>query len=212
MSGVSRDDILDHEYDGIREFDNPLPGWWVAVLWCTCLFAALYFFYYEIGSGRSIYDAYDAAALAHFDAQAKRWAHLEISDATIATFAANEDLMRGVRGMFQLRCASCHRADAGGNIGPNLTDRHWLHGNAPTEIYKTISEGVPAKGMQSWKKSLGPVQIMYLSAYIQTLQGSNPPNPKAPEGVLREPAPAAAPAPAAETAAPTGAPAEDEKK
>ena len=177
------DEILDHEYDGIREYDNPLPGWWVAIFWLSFFFSIGYVLWYEVGIGPSVYDDYAADQLAHYAKQAELYKDLEVSDKSIMEFAADADLMNGVAGLFKASCASCHRPDGGGSIGPNLTDDYWLHGGTPMNVYTTIAEGVPAKGMQAWLDQLGPVQVMYLAAYVSgPLSGSNPPNPKAPQG------------------------------
>jgi cytochrome c oxidase cbb3-type subunit 3 len=96
-------------------------------------------------------------------------------------------MMASAKGLFALRCAVCHGPAAQGIIGPNLTDDYWLNGGKPTQIYHTITEGVPAKGMISWKSQLGAGQILALTAYVGTLRGTNPPNPKSPQGELLEP-------------------------
>ena len=98
--------------------------------------------------------------------------------------------------VFTSYCAACHRPDGGGMIGPNLTDDFWIHGGAPTAIFKTVNEGVLAKGMPNWGKVLKPDQIEGVVAYVQSIHGTNPANPKAPEG-------AKYPADTAAVAAPT---------
>ena len=86
--------------------------------------------------------------------------------------------------IFQVRCASCHSMQGQGGVGPNLTDNYWLHGSDFSSIVKTVRYGYPTKGMISWLGHLTPEQIIHVSTYVQTLQGTNPPNPKAPEGDL----------------------------
>jgi cytochrome c oxidase cbb3-type subunit 3 len=126
----------------------------------------------------------------------------------IAGLQAKSDLMTGAKQSFQQRCAVCHGKNGEGNIGPNLTDDYWLHGGRLTQIYTTISEGVPAKGMLTWKNTLGPAEMLGLAAYVGTLHGTNPPNPKPPQGdkYLPEATPAAStPTAAAPTASGTAA-------
>jgi cytochrome c oxidase cbb3-type subunit 3 len=96
-------------------------------------------------------------------------------------------MMASAKGLFAQRCAVCHGLAGQGNIGPNLTDDYWLYGAKPTQIYHTITEGVPAKGMISWKAQLPAGQILALAAYVGTLHGTNPQNPKAPQGELVKP-------------------------
>ena len=76
-------------------------------------------------------------------------------------------------------CATCHN-------GPNLTDEYWLHGGTLTDIYGTVMEGVPAKGMLAWKKQLPLGDILAVSAYVGTMRGTAPPNAKTPQGDLFE--------------------------
>jgi cytochrome c oxidase cbb3-type subunit 3 len=84
--------------------------------------------------------------------------------------------------VFTSTCAPCHRADGGGNIGPNLTDEFWLHGSAPDKIWKTVHDGVPAKGMAAWAPVLGEARVASAVAYVLTLRNTNVPNGKAPQG------------------------------
>ena len=79
-------------------------------------------------------------------------------------------------------CKSCHGEQGQGGIGPNLTDDFAIHGGAPMDIYKTINEGVPAKGMEAWGEKMPPEDVRMLAAFVITLRGTNPPNPKAPQG------------------------------
>ena len=89
--------------------------------------------------------------------------------------------------MFTTTCVACHRPDDGGLIGPNLTDDFWIHGGKPSEIHKVITEGVLAKGMPNWGKMLKPEQTDAVTAYVISIHGTNPVNPKAPEGVKATP-------------------------
>ena len=88
---------------------------------------------------------------------------------------------------FTAYCASCHRPDGGGLIGPNLTDAYWLHGGAITDVYKTVAGGVLEKGMPPWEKTLKPAQLNAVVAYVMTLQGTTPKDPKPPQGELVAP-------------------------
>ncbi len=101
--------------------------------------------------------------------------------------------MEHAREIFHGRCAPCHGHDGQGVIGPNLTDEYWLHGGRPTEILRTITEGVLDRGMLAWKSQLNPGELRAMAAYVLTLQGTHPPNPKAPQGVKVSAAPRDAP-------------------
>lgn len=89
--------------------------------------------------------------------------------------------------VFEINCVTCHGKMGEGGIGPNLTDDYYLHGAGMTNTYKTINQGVPAKGMISWRGILKDDQIKQVASYILTIHGTNPPNPKAPQGEKVQP-------------------------
>lgn len=178
-----QDHLLDHNYDGIQEYDNPMPRWWVAIFWATIVFSVFYVIFYHGGPGKLAIEAYNEDMVAYYDLQAQQFLALgEITEDTLHGLMDNEAMMAGAQQVFVSRCAQCHGTNAEGNIGPNLTDQYWLHGNQLTDIYRTIMEGVVDKGMQSWRNVLRPAEIMSLAAYVGTLRGTEPPNPKAPQG------------------------------
>jgi cytochrome c oxidase cbb3-type subunit 3 len=172
------DRLIDHEYDGIREYDNPLPRWWVWTFYATIVFAVLYWFNLGIGVGPGRLAQYQADVLSHQRPEPAAGAGLADLGALVGDQAA---IARG-REVFVTTCASCHRADGGGGIGPNLTDAAWIHGEGLAEIHRTIVEGVPAKGMPSWGKLLPREKVDAVTVYVLSLAGTNPPDPKAPEG------------------------------
>jgi cytochrome c oxidase cbb3-type subunit 3 len=94
-------------------------------------------------------------------------------------------------GRFQRSCTPCHGEKAQGLIGPNLTDDRWIHGGKVEQVFQTVAKGWPAKGMPPWGRALKPEELAALVSYIRSIQGSNPPNPRAPEGdpVVPEPIP-----------------------
>jgi len=192
------DKLLDHDYDGIKEYDNPLPRWWVAIFWITIVVAPFYILFYHMGPGTSVEQEYNAGMMELYDRQAKELMNLgPITDETIVKLAADNGMMSGARALFQAKCSPCHGALGEGIIGPNLTDEFWIHGGHPTEIHRTIAEGVPARGMQSWKSQLRSVEVLALAGYVTTLKGTNPPNAKPPEGNRQQAGPSVGAAPAA---------------
>ena len=173
--------LLDHEADGIKELDNLLPRWWVWLFNLSTIFAVAYMLYYHVfGIG-------DLQA-AEYAKEARRGE--EIKSAAIAKFESSLASLQpsqepavqgeGLR-IFTTSCAPCHRADGGGLVGPNLCDNYWIHGSNYVDNLKTIINGVPAKGMITWRGLLTPDQIQAVASYIYTLRGTNPRNPKAPE-------------------------------
>jgi cytochrome c oxidase cbb3-type subunit 3 len=178
--------LIDHNYDGIQEYDNPLPRWWVYLFWATIVFAVLYLFNVPgigVGKGRiADYNADMAAAK-------ERVAAVELagggppSPDALAAAATDRGVIAEGKAVYTANCVACHKADGGGMIGPNLTDDFWVHGGTLPEVRNTVDQGVLAKGMPQWGKVLRPEQVTAAAAYVMTLQGTNPPNAKAPEGV-----------------------------
>lgn len=178
------DRLLDHEYDGIKEYDNPMPRWWLATFWVTIVFSILYLFNLPgIGNGRGREADYAAEMAAAAELAARNDPLAGLTGDQLVSLAADPAQRASGSATFATMCASCHLADGGGLIGPNLTDRYWIHGNKPLDIIRTISEGVPAKGMPAWGKMLKPDQLKAVSAYVISLQGTTPAKPKAPQGI-----------------------------
>lgn len=183
-----QDNLLDHNYDGIQEYDNPLPRWWVYLFWATIVFAVLYWFNvpgFGIGKGRiADYVADSTAAAVRFASLAPAAGP---TPEALAAAAKDPAVIAAGKTVFTTNCVACHRADGGGLVGPNLTDDYWLHGGTLPEIRHTIQHGVLAKGMPEWGKVLNPDQITAAAAYVHSIHGTNPPNPKPPEGVFVAP-------------------------
>lgn len=186
---TTEDQLLDHEYDGIQEYDNPLPLWWKAIFWGCIIFAPLYVIFFHFGPGVLPNDSYDAEMTALYDKQAEELLALgEITDSALDGLKLSDSMMATSKKVYSARCATCHGVFGEGGIGPNLCDSYWLHGNRLTEIYDTIVNGVPEKGMLAWNRTLPPGQLMAMAAYVGSMQGSNPPNPKPPQGEELDPA------------------------
>jgi len=174
--------LLDHEYDGIREYDNPLPGWWVFGFWASFFFAIGYIVFYASGRGVSVSDGYDAEMAEVRAVQAQRSLGEKVSEQGLLTLMQDPALLKDAQAIFVQRCTPCHGERGQGVIGPNLTDDHWIHEHGSlVDIYEVVSEGVAAKGMPAWKLQLSPLQVRELAAYVGSLRGQNLPG-KAPEG------------------------------
>lgn len=173
--------LLDHEYDGIRELDNKLPRWWVWLFYGSIVFACIYMTYYHVlGAGDLMVAEYQKEMKAGAALKAAAMTKFEASIPTLQPSTDAAVLAEGKQ-IFSTLCAPCHRADAGGLVGPNLTDNYWIHGSNFADNVTTIWNGVPAKGMITWKKTLRPDQVYAAGSYIYTLRGTHPPNPKPPE-------------------------------
>jgi cytochrome c oxidase cbb3-type subunit 3 len=194
MSDESRQDqILDHNYDGIQEYDNPLPRWWLYLFYGSIVFSAVYALYFHFGPGLLAVDSYNKSMIAYYEKQAEELAAMgEITEETLTNAMDNPSMMAGAQQIFQSKCVQCHGVYGEGNIGPNLTDNYWIHGPLLTDIYRIVHDGVVAKGMLAWKNQLRPAELIAVSAYVGTLRGSAPANPKAPQGDLHPYDPGAA--------------------
>lgn len=175
--------LLDHEYDGIRELDNRLPRWWVWLFYITIVFSVVYMGYYHVfklGELSAAEYARDNAA-----GQALKNASQAKFEASLESLQPATDPAIVGRGntVYLTYCAPCHRPDAGGLVGPNLCDDYWIHGPKFSDNLKVIINGVPDKGMLTWKGVLQPSEIYAVASYIYTLRGTKPPNPKPPENL-----------------------------
>lgn len=178
--------LMDHEADGIRELDNKLPRWWVYLFYGTIVFAVVYMGYYHVyasirpGKVKSSADEYAAEMMIGNQIKSNAMGKFEAEFVSLQPSADAAELAKG-RETFLLLCAPCHRPDGGGLVGPNLTDDYWIHGSNFADNVRTIWNGVPEKGMVTWKATLKPKQVYQVASYIYTLRGTHPPNPKPPE-------------------------------
>lgn len=178
-----KDIEIDHEYDGIKELDNPVPIWFNALFYSTVCFGVVYLLIYQVfGWGLSQEQEYNYEMSI---AEKQKLEYLAQAANLIDENTVSVDLSQAAAGksIFIANCAACHGNSGEGTIGPNLTDRNWLHGGEIKDIFKTVKYGVPEKGMVPWEQTLSPGQIAEVSNYILTLRDSKPTNPKAPEGV-----------------------------
>jgi len=154
------DRILGHgaESDGIEEYDNPMPNWWVGMFYLTIIWAVAYVAYYHF-IGRESYVKSLAAQVAEAEARWPKSSQLATVEETPAAIEAGE-------AVYQANCVACHGAELQGGIGPNLVDSTWIHGSKPEEIVATITNGVAARGMPTWGPILGNEKIGQVAAYI----------------------------------------------
>ncbi|GAL76144.1 cytochrome c oxidase subunit CcoP [Nonlabens ulvanivorans] len=180
---------LDHNYDGIRELDNNLPPWWVYLFYATILFGVVYltkYHVFDIAPDQAEEYLQEVAVAEKEIVEYKKTAKNLIDVNTVTLLTDASDLKAG-KSIFQDNCIACHKADGGGGIGPNLTDRHWILGGGIKNVFNTISEGGrDGKGMVSWKADLSPSEMAQVASYVMSFQGTTPAEPKEAEGEIWE--------------------------
>lgn len=185
----AEDKLLDDNYDGIQEYNNPLPPWWVYMFVLSIIWSGIYIFYYHIsGMGPNSSEEY----IAEVNEYQTKFASIIQSETNVDWNSPNFEIvtdnakLEKAKALFAANCVACHGQLGEGGIGPNLTDNYWIHGNTINDIARTIALGVPEKGMISWKNTFKANDIIALASYVLSLKGTNPPNAKAPQGNLYE--------------------------
>ena len=172
--------IRDHEYDGIRELDNPLPGWWLATFYGTIIFAFLYYIHYTFTDAPNLKQEFEMA-MEQLKSIKVATTTLPSEDELVAKFNGSSQVSG--KAIFISKCASCHGEKGAGLIGPNLTDNAWIHGKGTrSDIYKTISEGVLDKGMPAWAEMLKSDELSDVTSFVFSIKGMFAPGGKPPQG------------------------------
>lgn len=174
MADQHADVTLGHSYDGIQEYDNRLPNWWLFTLYGSIVFSILYWlFYHTFGIGFSQAEGYQHEVEVAAAEQLEREMGKEVTDESLVLMTQVPAQVEAGAKIFQQKCVQCHGPQGGGDIGPNLTDEFWLHGPAPLQVYNTVLNGVQAKGMQAWKDQLGPVRVRQVVSFVLTRKSAN---------------------------------------
>jgi cytochrome c oxidase cbb3-type subunit 3 len=178
--------LLDHDYDGIKELDNNLPPWWIYLFYACIGFAAIYLVRFEIlGADDQEMELKKEMAQAKIEVAEYMKTAPDLMDEKTVTLLTDAPTLAEGKTIFTTNCVACHRADAGGQIGPNLTDEYWILGGGIKNLFHTITNGGrDGKGMIAWKGTLKPKEIQKVASYIISLKGSNPKDPKAPDGEI----------------------------
>jgi cytochrome c oxidase cbb3-type subunit III len=183
---MDTNELTDHAYDGIQEYDNPLPGWWTWTFVATAVFSVFYVLYFHIGApGRSIAEQYDVALAENTRLQFGEMGDLTPDEMTLAMFALREDKKNWLRvgeTIYKSNCVSCHGRNGEGKTGPNLTDQFYKHIRKIEDVAKVISNGAGNGAMPAWADRMLPNELVLVSAYVASLRGTNPADAKGPEG------------------------------
>lgn len=184
IAGEAHDELTGHEYDGIQEYDNPLPGWWKWLFIGSILFSLPYWAYYHFGAeGRTIADAHAVASAEADRLLVATMGEIKPDRATLVKFKDNETGISVGMSVFRAQCAQCHGKDGEGIVGPNLTDDHYKNVKDIEDILKVVNNGAAGGAMPPWLNRLGETERILVSAYVAHLRGSQPAGTgKTPEG------------------------------
>lgn len=173
MSNRNEEQILDHNYDGIQEYDNPTPGWWHLLFIGSVVFSAFYaVFYHSSPLSSSIEDHLARAQQAYYSRLFADLGELSPDEPTMLRLMADQKWMSFGGTLFAANCAQCHGADGSGINGANLTDEHWINVKRLPDLYTVITNGVSIKGMPAWNIRLGQNERILVASYVASLRGS----------------------------------------
>lgn len=169
-------------FDGIEEEDNHLPRWWLAIFFLTIIFSFGYWLLYH--STEVLETPSRAFAREAAEAKAKLALENPTSNESLRALAKDAAAVAEGKKTFETLCVACHKADGSGSVGPNLTDRYWIHGNGPDKIYAAVMTGFPLKGMPPWGAQLGAQRTRQLVAFVLSIENTDIPGGKSPQGDL----------------------------
>ena len=180
-----KDMMIKDSHDGIIELDNPTPPWFMYLFYTSILFGVIYLVNYHVIQDGNIQETEYKTDMAIAEKERaiyiKKFA-ASINENNVDLITTKKDLQAGLT-IYQANCVACHGNLGQGGVGPNFTDRFWIHGAGIKDLFKTITNGVAEKGMIAWNKTLNPLQIQQVASYILQLQGTNPPGAKEPQGI-----------------------------
>ncbi|MFO8231176.1 MAG: c-type cytochrome [Longimonas sp.] len=189
LYGGTSDELMQgHHYDGIQEYDNPMPGWWIWLLWATVAFSVVYVVGITYFDWINTYE--DDLAEGIEEIEMMRQAHaeseggneFEVTEASIAEYVGVDEHVEAGNEIYMQNCASCHGDQGQGNIGPNLTDEYYLHGGSNVDLFNVLTDGVSDAGMPAWEGNLSPEERAQVVAFIRSIEGTDPSDAKDPEG------------------------------
>ncbi|MCB9845212.1 MAG: c-type cytochrome [Phycisphaeraceae bacterium] len=163
---------MDHEYDGIQEFDNPTPAWWHLIFLGSVVFAFVYFVHYDLNpTSWTIHDHHRVAQVRELQRMFAEIGTLKPDERTILTVARDPKWGAVAEGIFASNCRSCHGENGEGLVGPNLTDDAYKNVKVVTDIFKVINGGAANGAMPAWGVRLHPNEQILVASYVALLRG-----------------------------------------
>ena len=179
---TSRDVLIEgHDYDGIQEYDNPMPGWWLAIFYITIAWSVFYVIGISVGWLNTYEKDLEKETEWLEGVRAAAIPEEAVTPEYLAEKIASGEYLEVGTSTYATTCASCHGEKGEGGIGPNLTDNAWLHGGSLMEIYTVVDEGVLDKGMPAWGAALSRDKVLGVVHFIDAIRNTNEPG-KSPEG------------------------------
>ncbi|MBF0199218.1 MAG: c-type cytochrome [Planctomycetes bacterium] len=178
-----KDKLKEHTYDGIEEYDNPLPGWWSFIFLISFVFSIFYFYYYHISPvSTSVAQGYDNDVSEDLKRRFSEIGELTADEETILKYMNEPKWLVAGESTFKAQCISCHGPRGEGMIGPNLTDDHYIHVNKLSDLARVINEGAANGAMPAWKHRLHPNEVVLMASYLANMRGKNIKGVRGPEG------------------------------
>lgn len=175
--------LLDHSYDNIQELNHPLPSWWNTIWGISIVYAVGYFIYYQFMSGPSLKEEFHAEYKAVVARQtAFKEKESSFDPAYYEKIVSDGGVNKG-KEVYELNCLPCHAENGIGDVGPNLTDDHWIIAKGtPDTVYGVVFNGSDANGMPIWSEMISKDEIYQAVAYVMTFKNTFKKG-KGPQGV-----------------------------
>ena len=158
--------LKEHAYDGIREYDQRLPSWWLITLHGAILFSIIYWIVLDQESWEGETHDKLEARLAAIDTIKLANSIDVTNDELFWEMVDNPTFVSAGKATYDAFCVACHGVNLEGGIGFNLVDSEWIHGSKPSELYLSVANGFQDKGMLAWEPQIGQKRVAEVVAYV----------------------------------------------